>query len=117
MTTYQCCPSCVSGHTCEKPSDTFRTVLSSPDWRDDHIAQLSAQLRTALADVDGWKRRWNDVQPNGPDLNAVLYTSHVVTELALLRAAVNAMHDMVDLTDPKDPIGVALTRVGLERRQ
>lgn len=33
-----------------------------------------------------------------------------------LRAQVRALHDLVDQTDPNDPIGVALTKVGLERR-
>ena len=33
-----------------------------------------------------------------------------------LRAQVRAIHDLVDQTDPNDPIGVALTKVGLERR-
>jgi hypothetical protein len=33
-----------------------------------------------------------------------------------LRGQIRALHDLVDLTDPNDPIGVALTKVGLERR-
>jgi hypothetical protein len=33
-----------------------------------------------------------------------------------LRDQVRALHDLVDQTDPNDPIGVALTKVGLERR-
>jgi hypothetical protein len=33
-----------------------------------------------------------------------------------LRDAIRALHDLVDLTDPKDPIGTALTKVGLDRR-
>lgn len=33
-----------------------------------------------------------------------------------LRDQVRALHDLVDQTDPHDPIGVALTKVGLERR-
>jgi hypothetical protein len=32
-----------------------------------------------------------------------------------LRAQVRSLHDLVDQTDPADPIGVALTRVGLTR--
>lgn len=35
---------------------------------------------------------------------------------AELRRQVRALHDLVDLTDPNDPVGAALTRVGLERR-
>lgn len=41
----------------------------------------------------------------------VLARSHIE-----LRDQVRALHDLVDQTDPNDPIGVALTRVGLERR-
>src|SRR5262249_1072081 len=33
-----------------------------------------------------------------------------------LRSQVRALHDLVDQTDPKDPIGVALTNVGLALR-
>lgn len=33
-----------------------------------------------------------------------------------LRTQVRALHDLVDQTDPNDPIGVGLTKVGLERR-
>ena len=33
-----------------------------------------------------------------------------------LRGQVRALHDLVDQTDPSDPIGVGLTKVGLERR-
>lgn len=33
-----------------------------------------------------------------------------------LRAQLRALHDLIDQTDPNDPIGVALTKVGLERR-
>lgn len=33
-----------------------------------------------------------------------------------LRDQVRALHDLVDLTDPNDPIGTALTKVGLARR-
>jgi len=33
-----------------------------------------------------------------------------------LRGQVRALHDLVDQTDPNDPIGIALTKVGLARR-
>ena len=33
-----------------------------------------------------------------------------------LRGQVRALHDLVDQTDPNDPIGVGLTKIGLERR-
>lgn len=33
-----------------------------------------------------------------------------------LLAGVRALHEMVDQTDPDDPIGAALTRAGLERK-
>ena len=35
---------------------------------------------------------------------------------APLREGVRALHDMVDQTDPNDPIGAALTRARLSRR-
>lgn len=37
-------------------------------------------------------------------------------EVERLHAGIRALHDMVDHTNPNDPIGVALTKAGLERR-
>jgi hypothetical protein len=37
-------------------------------------------------------------------------------DCVVLRERINALHDMVDATDPDDIIGVALTRAGLARR-
>lgn len=55
-----------------------------------------------------------------PDLPEKLVTSHAIRFLARayieLRDQVRALHDLVDQTDPNDPIGVALTKVDLERR-
>jgi len=36
-------------------------------------------------------------------------------EIRLLQAAIAIMHGLVDQTDPNDPVGVALTKAGLER--
>jgi len=35
--------------------------------------RLRAQLKTALADIDDWKRRWNEVSSNSPDTYAALH--------------------------------------------
>jgi hypothetical protein len=56
--------------------------------------------------------------PDPPDKLGI--TEHAFRLLARayieLRDQVRALHDLVDQTDPNDPIGVALTQVGLERR-
>jgi hypothetical protein len=55
-----------------------------------------------------------------PDLPEKLVTTHAMRFLARacieLRDQVRALHDLVDQTDPNDPIGCALTKVGLARR-
>lgn len=43
-----------------------------------------------------------------------LYKEAIV-EVRLLKAGIAIMHGLVDLTDPNDPVGVALTKAGLER--
>ena len=56
--------------------------------------------------------------PDPPDKLGV--TPHALRLIARayveLRGQVRALHDLVDQTDPNDPIGVGLTKVGLERR-
>lgn len=56
--------------------------------------------------------------PDPPDALGV--TPHAIRFLARahleLRDQIRALHDLVDQTDPNDPIGAALTRVGLARR-
>ncbi len=44
---------------------------------------------------------------------ALRFLAHAYVEL---RAQVSMLHDLVDQTDPNDPIDVGLTKVGLERR-
>jgi hypothetical protein len=55
--------------------------------------------------------------PDPPDR---LVSSHAIQFLARAfveqRDQIRALHDLVDQTDPSDPIGVALTKVGLARR-
>lgn len=55
-----------------------------------------------------------------PDLPEKLVTSHAICFLSRayieLRDQIRALHDLVDQTDPNDPIGTALTKIGLERR-
>jgi hypothetical protein len=43
-----------------------------------------------------------------------LYKEALV-EIRLLKAGIAIMHSLVDLTSPDDPVGVALTKAGLER--
>jgi hypothetical protein len=38
------------------------------------------QLKSALAEIEGWKRRWSEVTPTGPDLDLTLYAGRVTTE-------------------------------------
>jgi hypothetical protein len=38
-----------------------------------------------------------------------------LVEVRLLKAGIAIMHSLVDQTDPNDPVGVALTKAGLER--
>lgn len=40
----------------------------------------------------------------------------LIADLRKVRRQLRDLHDLVDQTDPHDAIGVALTRVGLERR-
>lgn len=51
---------------------------------------LRAQLKTALQDIDDWKRRWNEIQPTGPDIDVALCVGLAIAErdadLASLRA-------------------------------
>jgi len=56
--------------------------------------------------------------PDAPDKLGVTPAAMVLIARAHveLRAQLRALHDLVDQTDPNDPIGVALTKVGLERR-
>jgi hypothetical protein len=55
-----------------------------------------------------------------PDSPEKLVSPHAIQFLARahaeLRDQVRALHDLVDQTDPKDPIGTALTKVGLPLR-
>jgi hypothetical protein len=55
-----------------------------------------------------------------PDAPEKLVTPRAIRTLARafveLRDQVRSLHDRVDLTDPHDPIGVALTEIGLARR-
>jgi hypothetical protein len=55
-----------------------------------------------------------------PDAPEKLVTPRAIRTLARafveLRDQIRSLHDLVDLTDPHDPIGVGLTKVGLARR-
>ena len=53
--------------------------------------------------------------PDPPDLTPMAM-GMIVRAYIELRAQIRALHDLVDQTDPNDPIGVGLTKVGLARR-
>ena len=79
------------------------------DERERQLAEVTARLLAKAAEVG---------LPDPPDKLGVtpqalglLARAHVE-----LRAQVRALHDLVDQTDPNDPIGVGLTKIGLERR-
>ena len=76
---------------------------------DDSARQLAEAAARVIAEAE------EIGLPDPPDL-----TPHAFRLLARahveLRDQVRALHDLVDQTDPHDPIGVALTRVGLARR-
>lgn len=79
---------------------------------DDHERQLAEVAARVIAKAE-------DVGlPDPPDKIGV--PPHAFRLLARayigLRDQVRALHDLVDQTDPSDPIGVGLTQVGLERR-
>lgn len=61
----------------------------------------------ALTFFDQWRRA---VMREG---RALAYEEAAQREIERLRASVDAMHQMVDQTDPDDRIGVALTAAGL----
>ena len=54
-----------------------------------------------------------------PDAASGLASKHAIQLLARSfveqRDQIRALHDLVDQTDPSDPIGTALTQVGLAR--
>ena len=79
------------------------------DERERQLAEVTAQLLAKAAEVG---------LPDPPDKLGV--TPQALGLLACahveLRAQVRALHDLVDQADPNDPIGVGLTKIGLERR-
>lgn len=85
-----------------------RTIWSG-DWRTDGV-QHPVCTYWLSSDPSGL-----EAPPIGTEANLDLIVAAVNAHDRLL-AGIRALHDMVDLTDPNDPIGVALTRAGLERR-
>ena len=81
----------------------------SLDDSDRQLAEAAARLIAKAEEIS---------LPDPPDKLGV--TQHAFRLLARchieLRDQVRALHDLVDQTDPHDPIGVALTQVGLARR-
>ena len=84
--------------------------MKTLDNKEHQLAEVTAQLLAKAAEIG---------LPDSPDKLGV--TTHALCLLARahveLRGRVRALHDLVDQTDPHDPIGVGLTRVGLARRQ
>lgn len=74
-----------------------------------HLAEVAARVIAKAEEVG---------LPDPPDKLGV--PPHAFRLLAQayveLRGQVRALHDLVDQTDPNDPIGVGLTQVGLARR-
>lgn len=56
--------------------------------------------------------------PDPPDkLGVTPMVLHLIVRAYIeLRDKIRALHDLIDLTDPNDPIGIALTKIGLEHR-
>lgn len=78
-----------------RPLYVLRTIAETTA---SHIVKMAEH---ALPDVPG-------LSPGDLQLLAGCYIE--------LRDQVRALHDLADLTDPNDPIGRALSRVGLSRR-
>lgn len=86
------------------PSQGSGRPLSPTPYRYRQLAEVTARLIARA--------------PEAPDTigvppPALRLLAHAYVEL---RDQVRALHDHVDQTDPNDPIGTALTKVGLERR-
>jgi hypothetical protein len=80
---------------------------------------VEAAVDAALGEVarqGGFSARQILVEARGEGMLAALPFLMVLDEkLIEVRDAIRALHALVDQTDPNDPIGVALTKVGLER--
>lgn len=61
-------------------------VIEAHERQEDEIAKLRAHLKTALRDVDDWKRRWDEVSPTGPDNDLALHAGQLTAERDALRA-------------------------------
>jgi hypothetical protein len=83
--------------------------MKALDSKEHQFAEVTALLLVKAAEVG---------LPDSPDKLGV--TPRALSLLARahveLRTRVRALHDLVDQTDPHDPIGVGLTKAGLERR-
>lgn len=79
------------------------TYMHPPDPRMLQLAEVIAHVAAASAGSAARELRYEEVH--------VLARAYVA-----LRDQIRALHDLVDLTDPNDPIGAALTTVGLVPR-
>ena len=83
--------------------------MKALDNKEHQLAEVTAQLLAKAAEI---------ALPDSPDKLGI--TPHALCLLARahveLSERIRGLHDLVDQTDPNDPIGVGLTKVGLERR-
>jgi hypothetical protein len=82
--------------------------MKSLDDAERRLANVTADVIATAADM------------GLPDVASGLASKHAIQLLAHSfveqRDQIRALHDLVDQTDPNDPVGVALTKVGLARR-
>jgi hypothetical protein len=95
------------------PDDLRRYGIASgmiADADTDRLTELSLQNGTVLvADPD--------VYSEAAEMTALDHRlAYLESEYDRLLTVIRALHDLVDQTDPADPIGAALSKVGLERR-
>jgi hypothetical protein len=74
-----------------------------------HLADSAARLIATAAEI-GLPDAPREL---GVSPQALQFLAHSFVEQ---RDQIRALHDLVDQTDPNDPVGAALTKVGLARR-
>ena len=91
----------IRGPTCSCREDD----LAAWCWRHDGVAEF-----VPIDVADAIIRQRGNLAAVADQLDAAR------ARVSWYESAVCALHDQVDLTAPSDPVGVALTRAGLERR-
>jgi hypothetical protein len=93
--------------------------MTSPRFDPTEAARLARELEKdattlklydeALAEVDGWKRRWNETMPKGPDIDKMLYDARALAERDALRAEVERLREALETA--RYPLSVAASYV------